>query len=397
MSMRIILGLLFLLVAAPLRAQLPPPTTGDLLVSSAQNDRLLRLAFDGTELQALAFPKLSHPRGIVVSMDGTVFLASQNSNEILVLDRSLRLVRRFPTKNVSGPTGAALGPNGHLFVAGFSSNNVGEFKADGTFVRTYSVGGMRGTNCVAFRRDGGFYTASAATNAVLHFKADGTFERSFTGFGLSSPMGIAIWNGEVFVAGGGSSNIVVFDQGGKALRQIRHRDLSGPQGIAFTRDGVLAVSNYYNHTICWFKPDGTHLRTVRPLSSSVPRSLAFLPSVTLEYSGKPVLGVPFPVRVVSPHEPGLVYATALALSSAPGLPLPDGRIFPLTPDPLFFLSLGFPGFVGVLDGNGRATVTLLFPNSPGLRNLPLHCGALTLDPRSAGLFRQVSAPAGWIL
>lgn len=389
------------LLAATSPAQLPPTSTGDLLVSSSGNDRLLRLDFRGVELAATTISGIAHPRGIVVSRDGTVYLVSQNTNEVVVLDRLLRVVRRFPTGAVRGPTGAALGPNGNLFVAGFTSSNVGEFQLDGTLVRAYSNNDLSFANCVAFLPDGSFAVASAGNGRVVHFEASGALRRSFTGFGLSSPMGMAVFAGELFVAGGGSNNLVVFDLAGNALREIRHADLSGPQGIAVTTDGVLVTSNFYTHTVSWFERDGTHRRTASPPSSMVPRSVGFLPSMEVVSIGAPQAGVPYPFAVACPFAPGAIYATALSFSTSPGLPLPDGRMFRLTPDALFFLSLGgspaFAGFVGTLDGNGLALPMLHLPNEPRLRGLTIHAGALTLDPAAASLFRQVSAPVSWTI
>lgn len=376
-------------------AQLPPANAGDLLVSSSSNNKLLRLAFDGRTLSETSVNGLRHPRGIVVAADDSIFVISQNSNEVLVLDNQLRLVRRFPTKNVSSPTGAAFGPNGNLYVGGFSSNNIGEYRPDGTFVRTYGGGGLSSTNCVAFRGDGGFYGASASTGMIVEFNAAGTAIRSFTGFGLSSPMGIAIHKGEVFVAGGGSSNIVVFDSGGKALRQVRHADISGPQGIAFLADGTFAVSNFFNDKISWFRKDGTHVRTVLPPSSRVPRSIAFLPGMTTRTTTPPKYAAPFAVEIESSFEPGLVYVMALSFGSSPGIKLGDGRLLGLDPDALFVASVGFPGFVGVLDARGRASVGIVFPKlTTALR---IHQAALSIDATRGLLFRQVAATNVWDL
>jgi hypothetical protein len=386
---------------APLAAQLPPAATGDLLVSSSSNNRLLRLSFDGRELASIALAGLAHPRGIVVVRSGTVYLVSQNSSEVLVLDRALALVRRFPTTNVTAPTGAALGPNGNLFVAGFGSSNVGEYRTDGTFVRTYSGGGLVSANCVAFAPSGDFYVASAATNQVVRFDSAGNPIGAFTGFGLSSPMGIAIWQGEVYVAGGGSDNIAVFDLVGAPRRELRHPDLRGPQGVAFTAEGLLATSGFYNHKIVWLRPDGTHVRSVTPPSSSVPRSVAFLHGVDLEYVGSPVLGAPFPLTVTSPFEPNTIHLTAVAFSAQPGLPLPDGRVFPATPDILFQFSTSgvaaFANFVGFLDASGRASAAMTFPDFDFLRGVKIYGAALTFDPGYPGLFRQVSRSFSWTL
>ncbi len=389
------------LLVAPLLAQLPPSSTGDVLVSSSLNDRLLRLDFRGVEIAAITVAGVAYPRGIVVAGDGTVYLVSQNTNEVVVLDRSFAVVRRFPTGAVQGPTGAALGPNGNLFVAGFTSSNVGEYQQNGTFVRAFAHNDLRFTNCVAFLPDGSFVAASAGNGRVVHFESTGALRRSFTGFGLSSPMGMAVFSGELFVAGGGSHNLVVFDFAGNALREIRHAELSGPQGVAVTTDGVLVTSSFYTNKVSWFGRDGTHRGTVLPPSSVVPRSVAFLPAIELAAVGAPSVGVPHPIPLSCPFAPGAIYATVLAFSRSPGLPLFDGRVFDLTPDALFNLSLSgsaaFAGFVGTLDASGRALPVLLLPNEPRLRGVTIHAGALTLDPTWPWLFRHVSASVAWTI
>ncbi len=390
-----------LLALAAAGQTLPPATTGDLLVSSSGNDRLLRLDFGGTELASLPLPGLAHPRGLAVSPTGTVYVASQNSGEVLELDRRLQLVRRFATGPVVGPTGIALRTNGNLLVAGFSSSNVGEFRPDGTLVRTFADPKLRFTNCVALLPDGSFFAASAGNGTVVYFDSTGTARFDATGFGLSSPMGLAVWNNELFVAGGGSNNIVVFDLAGAPLRELRHADLSGPQGIAVTAGGELVSASFFTHKVVWLKPDGTWLRTAAPGSSLVPRSVAFLPSASLLTTGSPTLGTPYPFTVDSPHEPGLAYATGMALAQAPAIPLPRGRTLPLAADALFQLSLSgapaFAGFVGLLDGQGKGTPVLNLPNLAALQGVTVHAAAVTLDPAWPTLFRQVTAATSWTL
>jgi hypothetical protein len=111
--------------------------------------------------------------------------------------------------------------------------------------------------------------------------------------------------------------------------------------------------------------------------------------------------VPYPFALACPFAPGAIYATVVSFSTAPALPLPDGRLFALTPDALFDLSLGgspaFQGFVGTLDASGLAAPVLHLPNVPRLRGLTIHAGALTLDPAWVTLFRHVSAPVTWTI
>ena len=134
-----------------------------------------------------------------------------------------------------------------------------------------------------------------------------------------------------------------------------------------------------------------------PKSSSLPRSLAFLPGATPDTSGSLVLGQPFLMTVRSPFEPGLAYVTALALSTKPGIKLPDSRVFALNFDPLFVLSLDFPGFIGPLDAKGEARVTLWLPYLPWLKGIRIYAAALTADPQHATIVRQMTASVGWVL
>ena len=83
-GMRARIALFVSLLPGLAAAQLPPPATGDLLVSSSGNDLLLRVDFAGTQLASKSYPGLSHPRGIAVAADGTVYLASQTTSEVLV-------------------------------------------------------------------------------------------------------------------------------------------------------------------------------------------------------------------------------------------------------------------------------------------------------------------------
>jgi hypothetical protein len=244
------------------------------------------------------------------------------------------------------------------------------------------------------------YVTAAGSNQVMQWLPNGSLNKTFNGFGLTSHMGLAIFGNEIFVAGGGSNNIGVFGLDGTPLREIRHPELVAPQGVAFSSDGVLVTSSFSNHKVLWFQRDGKHLRTVQPAGSSVPRSLTFLPGATLDSTGNPQLGVPFPMSARSPHDPGDVYLTALALGTAPGIGLPDGRLLALNADVLFTLSLGggsvFGGFAGFLDAQGTAALSLSLPADPLLKGLKFHGALVTLDFSYPTVFAQVSKSVSWM-
>ena len=86
---------------------------------------------------------------------------------------------------------------------------------------------------------------------------------------------------------------------------------------------------------------------------------------------------------------------AAALSPSPGIPLPDGRILPLAPDPLFFTTLGsgggiFQGFFTRLDSRGRASASWTVPNLPSLAGMDIYFAAFTYDPASPTLVGRLT-------
>ena len=102
------------------------------------------------------------------------------------------------------------------------------------------------------------------------------------------------------------------------------------------------------------------------------------------------------MTVRSPFDPDLGYLTALSLSTQPGIRLPDGRVFGLTFDAAFRLSLDFPGFLGTLDNKGEAQVNLWLPYLPWLKGLRIHVASVTFDLNLTNPFRQLTAPNSYV-
>ncbi len=386
-----------LVLSATLLAQLPAPTTGDLLVSSFGSHQLLRLSPSGQQIGSVAVPANSAPRGVAVHRPTSeVFVALQNLDEVLVLTPSLTTRSRFATTGVQSPTGLAFGPGGDLFVPGFVSGTIGRYRPDGTHVATWGpfTPAIR-PNCLAFLPDGTSFVADVSSNGVVRLDANGQETGRFTGFGLRSPMGTAIHGGELFVCGGSSHNVAVFDLQGNPRRSFQHADMSGPQGMAFDEDGQLLVTNYFNHMVNAFRSDGTWLWSTRPPSANTPRGFALLERVTATPPSRPIAGTPTPFAIRSPHEPGSGYVSAVSFGTTPGIPLPDGSTWDLAPDALFLGSVlnpspVFQDFFGLLDARGSATATLRAPALPVLQGVDLHFGVFTVRPGNTPTVGQVA-------
>ena len=93
-------------------------------------------------------------------------------------------------------------------------------------------------------------------------------------------MGIARnTNDELYVAGGGSSNIVKFDTLGNVIGTITHSDLTGPQGIAFDDRGHFFSSSFFQNKIVEFDENDNYVQTITDGNLNVPRSIAFEPLI----------------------------------------------------------------------------------------------------------------------
>lgn len=118
----------------------------------------------------------------------------------------------------------------------------------------------------------------------------------------------------------------------------------------------------------------------------VQQALAFLlDGMRLTGPAVAVLGQATPLQLSLPTEAGLPYIVAMSEGFAPGVVLPLGSLLPLNPGFLLEVSITpgspfFPGFVGTLDGSGRATPTLIAPYLPFLAGLPLYFAGFSMPP-----------------
>ena len=98
------------------------------------------------------------------------------------------------------------------------------------------------------------------------------------------------------------------------------------------------------------------------------------------------------LELCSPLDPNLPYVLAASFTNNTGITI-CGITIPLDPDPIFRLSrrrMGFQGFTGVLDSDGRALARLVLPPDVGLFSLVF--AFVVVDSTSPCGIRRVSAP-----
>ena len=114
-------------------------------------------------------------------------------------------------------------------------------------IRGYSDPSFQQAFDLAFSQSGEeLYVTQAMGPYVAVLDTSGTVVRTFGAGFLTQPRGIAVLNGEVYVADTGGGDVDVFDADGNHLRSIG--PVPAPLNLAFSADGRLlfvSESNYY--------------------------------------------------------------------------------------------------------------------------------------------------------
>lgn len=117
---------------------------------------------------------------------------------------------------------------------------------------------------------------------------------------------------------------------------------------------------------------------------------------TLSKSGTDQIGTITSLTYTSPGDAGSGYLLALALGTAPGIPVGCGRTLPLNGDALFLASVqpGSPilNGIGALSASAQASAQLVIPPIGALVGLTVHVGGVTTDDNFPLSVKKFSAP-----
>uniref|UniRef100_A0A8D0A8M8 RING-type E3 ubiquitin transferase n=1 Tax=Sander lucioperca TaxID=283035 RepID=A0A8D0A8M8_SANLU len=239
-------------------------------------------------------------QGISASCSGRVVVADSNNQCIQVFSNDGQFKMRFGVRGRSPgqlqrPTGVTVDMNGDIVVADYDNRWVSIFSSDGKFKNKIGAGRLMGPKGVAVDKNGHIITVDNKACCVFIFQSNGKLVTKFGGRGTSdrqfagetefnAPTGVAVdANGNIIVADWGNitvfqqmkndlkyfvnantavfSNIntetetfvfflfQVFDSTGSFLSYINTSadPLYGPQGLALTSDGHVAVADSGNH------------------------------------------------------------------------------------------------------------------------------------------------------
>ena len=165
--------------------------TGRILVSSANDDRVVEFNADGAyvgDFVTAGSGGLNFPTGMVIAPNGNLLVSSGVTHSVLEYDGAGGIfLGAFVAPGSGGlvsPFGLAFGPNGNLFVTSGDGRVIeyggGSGAAIGDFVTILDNGGLLGAHGIVFKPDGNLLVASFLTDQILEYDgASGAFLGQF--------------------------------------------------------------------------------------------------------------------------------------------------------------------------------------------------------------------------
>jgi hypothetical protein len=192
---------------------LSPAPGGQYWISSFGSNKILRMDMNGVIVSVVAGPLggFDRPFSVLSESSGGITVSEFGADRVTRLDANGRLVARFGSKG--GGDGQFMGPqylcadaSTYLYVSDVGNRRVSKFGLDGSFVLSFG-------------------------------KALGGFE------GFSSPAGVAIAGGTVYVADTYRKKIYAFDTDGNFLSTALDNGLTRPEGLYAYGEGTLIIAD----------------------------------------------------------------------------------------------------------------------------------------------------------
>lgn len=178
-----------------------------------------------------------------------LLVSSRNSDAILLYDQSGEFVRVFASGNgLNNPIGMAFSPEGTLVVASANSNQILEFDGTtGAFIRVLASGlpSLRNLN---YGPDGNLYACRGDINAIVKIDSQSGQSSVFaTSPAAARPTSFTFGpDFSLYVGSVTKSQVVKFDgETGAFLKRWATENQNGTHDLSFGPDGDLYVSNAF--------------------------------------------------------------------------------------------------------------------------------------------------------
>lgn len=240
----------------------------------------------GSPFPVYVFPQLrphksinnvQSPRGVAVTLDGTVVITEHGGNKVRIFYPSDRKTE-FPCQK---PVGVAATPDGYILVADESSKQVKKYDFTGRLfqesecsltsslknplAKTKSVIKMNTPQGVVVLQDGRVYVSETGTGTLHEMNPNLSIVRRTTG--LSAPTGIATDSkGNVYITSKSNHNIIKYntmtsqvEAFGTCSKGTAEGQLRRPLDLAIDHNDIIYVADTDNHRISVFDSNGRFL------------------------------------------------------------------------------------------------------------------------------------------
>jgi adhesin/invasin len=217
--------------------------SGNLYVSNGGSNSVVKISPDGA---ISSFATVNTPRGIAIDTLGNVYVADNTGNQVMEFHSNGSLFNTF--SGLSGPVGIALDSQNNLYVANAGSGTIMKFPAVGG-TPTMLDSGLTGLTGLATdtQTPANVYAAFGG-NSIVKVLSTGGSPAILTS-SLSSPEGLAIDSlGDLFVGNQGSGaagngTISELSTGGKFINAAYASGLTTPVGLALNEGNLYVASN----------------------------------------------------------------------------------------------------------------------------------------------------------
>ncbi|NIN67110.1 MAG: phospholipid carrier-dependent glycosyltransferase, partial [Anaerolineae bacterium] len=206
---------------------LPTPVPATLPTPPASATAIGGVAFEGSWGELGDGPgQFKEPRGVAVSLEGTVYVADTGNGRVLVFDASGEFLKQWGQGVLAEPFDLALDGHGQLYVVDPGHDRLFVYSADGELLSGWGEGWwLFDPRGVGVDQDGYVYVANTGGSVVLRVSPQGEVVSQYGSLGsgegqLNQPTDVAVDDeGNLYVVDTDNARVQVFDSEGRYLRQ----------------------------------------------------------------------------------------------------------------------------------------------------------------------------------
>ncbi|XP_022079510.1 tripartite motif-containing protein 2-like isoform X2 [Acanthaster planci] len=210
--------------------------------------------------------QMQRPTGVAVTVIGNYVVADYDNKWINIFGPDGKFINKIGTGKLIGPKGVCVDSNNNIIVVDNKSSSILIFTSNGKLLNKFGSRGAEdqqlcGPHFVAVNNNNQIVVSDFHNHCIKVFEQDGQLVSMFGSRGegngqFNAPTGVAVdLIGNIIVADWGNSRIQVFDHTGSFLSYVNTTGdpLYGPQDLAVTSDGYVAVADSGNHCVKVYK------------------------------------------------------------------------------------------------------------------------------------------------